>query len=151
MLKHACAKINDFDTCPRLVLEQHIFWFDVGMDDVIFPEENKGIQDLNSESPNMRHLNWLEMIELHQVKQADTKQFRHDANMFSKHDEVLNSYNVFLVIDIFLLCPHQDVYLIQGELHMLLFWLDYLDGNRLFVLMVKCSHDLSKCPTSQTL
>jgi hypothetical protein len=41
--------------------------------------------------------------------------------VFLEHDKVLDAQDVLLVFDVFLLCFHQDVYFVEGQLHVLLF------------------------------
>ena len=52
------------------------------------------------------------MVGLDQVVQADAEQLCYNADMFPEYDEVLYPHNILLIIDILLLCPHQNVYLV---------------------------------------
>jgi len=69
--------------------------------------------------------------------------------VFLEHDEVLDSQDVLLVLDVFLLGLHEDVYLVQGQLHVLLLRTDYLDGNVLLCLVVEGFDDLAESAAAQ--
>ena len=112
MAEHTRSEIDEFDSSFGFVFEEDIFWFEIRVDDGVFSQKYQGIQDLNRESSNMLHFNWSEMVGLDQVVQADAEQFCYNADMFPEYDEVLYPHNILLIIDILLLCPHQNVYLV---------------------------------------
>ncbi len=68
--------------------------------------------------------------------------------MSPENYEILDSNNILLIIDVFLFCSHEDVDLIEGKLHMLFFWLYYLDSNCLFVFVIECFDDFTKSATA---
>lgn len=151
MLEHTSSEINQLDAGPGLILEQNVFGFDVRMDDIVLPQKHEGIEDLDGEGTNMRHFDRLELIKLHQLVKTDAEQLSYDANMFTKNNEIPNANDVFLVVDILLFGSHQDVDLVQGQLHVLFFRFYYLYGHCLFVLVVEGFHHLPECATTQTL
>lgn len=71
--------------------------------------------------------------------------------MFFEHDKIFNAENVFLVLDVFLFGFHEDVDLVQSQLHVLLFWTDYFYCDVLFGLVVECLNHFTKSPASQRL
>ena len=62
MLEHAGAEIDELDASPGFVLEEYILGFNIGVDDIIFPQENQGIEDLDGEGADMGHLDGLELV-----------------------------------------------------------------------------------------
>ena len=79
MAEHTRSEVDEFDSSFGFVFEEHIFWFEIRMDDGVFSQKYQGIQDLNRESSNMLHFNWSEMVGLDQVVQADAEQFCYNA------------------------------------------------------------------------
>lgn len=65
--------------------------------------------------------------------------------MFLENDEILDSKNVFLVLNVLLFGLHEDIDLVEGQLHVLLFWTNYFDGNLLLGFVIKCFDNLPKC------
>lgn len=119
VLEHASAEIDELDASPGLVLEQDVFGLDIGVDDAVLPEEDESVEDLDGEGADVGHLDGLELVELHQVVQADAEQLGDDADVASKHDEIFDPDDVLLVVDVPLLGAHQDVDLVKSQLHVL--------------------------------
>lgn len=113
MLEHARAEIDQFYACARFVLQQYVLGFDVGVDDPVLFQEYEGVEDLDCECADVRHLDRLELVQLHQVVEAYAQQLGYDANVLAEYDEVLDSYHIFLVVDVSLFSTHQDIDLVQ--------------------------------------
>lgn len=145
VLEHAGPEVDKLDARPGLVFQQNVLRLYVRMNDTVFSQEHQGIQDLYRECADMRHLDWLEVVGLHEIVQADAQKLSHDADMLPEHNEVFNSYNIFLVVNIFFLGSHENVYLVQCQLHMLLLGLYYFNCYCFLVLVVECLHNLPKC------
>lgn len=79
------------------------------------------IEYLNGKGPDIRHVKRCEVVRLQQLVQTHGEQLSDDADVFLEHDEVLDAQDVLLVFDVLLLCFHQDVYFVEGQLHVLLF------------------------------
>ena len=79
------------------------------------------VKYLDRKGPYIRHIQRRKAIGLQQLIQAHGEQLSDYTDVFFEHDEVLDAENVFLVLDIFLLGLHEDVDLVEGQLHVLLF------------------------------
>lgn len=99
----------------------------------------------------MVHFDGAEVVGLNQIVEADAEQFGHNADVFPEHDEVLDAHDVLLVVDVFLFGPHQDVDLVQCQLHVLFLRFYDLDRDRLLVLVVKGLDHFPERPAAQAL
>ncbi len=91
------------------------------MDNLNLLQVGQCIEYLNGKGPDIRHVKRCEVVRLQQLVQTHGEQFSDDADVFLEHDEVLDAQDVLLVFDVFLLCLHQDVDFVEGQLHVLLF------------------------------
>ena len=57
--------------------------------------------------------------------------------MSSKNYEILDPNDILLIINIFLLSSHQDIYLIQSQLHVLFFRFYNFNSHDFSIFMVK--------------
>ena len=71
--------------------------------------------------------------------------------MSSEYNKVFDAQNILSIFYIFLLDTHQDIYLIQSQMHLLSSSSYYLYCHILTSFVVKCSYNLSKSTSSQTL
>lgn len=67
MLEHAGAKIDELNPGPRFVLEQYVLGLNIRVDNIVLAQEDEGIQDLDGEGADVRDLNGVELVQLHQL------------------------------------------------------------------------------------
>lgn len=68
--------------------------------------------------------------------------------MFTKYNEIFYPYDILLVIDVLLFSTHQDINLVECQLHMLFLRLNNLNRHGLLILMIESPHDLPEGPTT---
>ena len=114
MAEHTSPKINHFYSSFSFIFKENIFRFKIRMDNIIFFKEGKSSQYLNGKSSNVVHLDRLEIIQMHKFIETDTKKLGNNADMFPEDNEIFDSYNVLLILDILLFDSHQNINFIQG-------------------------------------
>lgn len=70
--------------------------------------------------------------------------------MLSKHDEIFYPNDVFFIVNVLFLGPHQDVDLVESQLHVFLLGLYDLYRHRLFVLVIVRFDHLPEGSAAQT-
>lgn len=83
-----------------------------------------------------------EVVGLDELVEVGGEEFGDDADVFAEDDEVLYAQQVLPVLYILFLYLHQDVDLVEGELHVLSPCTHDLHCHCLTVLVVECLHHL---------
>ena len=91
------------------------------------------------------------MVCLQQLVKIGRQYLSDDAYMLPEDNEILDSQQIFAIFDVLLLDLHQDVDLVQRQLHVLPPRPDYLHRHHLARLVVKRLDDLTKRTPPQTL
>ena len=103
------------------------------------------------EGSDIVEIEGLEVVGLDELVEVGGEEFGDDADVFAEDDEVLNAQEVLPVLYILLLYLHQDVYLVQRQLHVLSPCTHDLHCHCLPVLVVECLHNLPERPPSKAL
>jgi len=147
--KHARSEVNYLDPHFPLLLHQNVLRLDVRVHHIQVLEESEGEKNLNSESTHILRVQGPEVVALEQLIEVCPKQLSDDANMSSKNYEILNPQNILSVLYILLLNAHQDVDLVERQMHLLPARPHHLHCHVLSRLVVESSHHLPERPPPQ--
>lgn len=151
MGEHAGAEVYDFDSHFSLLLHQNVFGFDVRVNDPELFEEGQREQDLYGEGLDVEGIERFEVVALQQLVEVNSQQFSYDANVSAKHNEVFDPKNVLPVFDVLFFDAHQDVDLVEGQVHLFPPCPHDLHGHHLGSLMVVGLDYFSESPSAEPL
>lgn len=149
--EHTCPEVDYLDAHLRLVLHQHVFRLQVAVDHSQLPEKRQRGKQLYRKSSNVIQIKRPKVVCLQQLVKIGRQYFSDDTDMLPENDEVLNPQQIFAILYVLLLDLHQDVNLVQSQLHVLPPRPDDLHRHHLPRLVVERLDDLTKRAPSQTL
>mmetsp|Transcript_24009 Transcript_24009/g.42929 ORF Transcript_24009/g.42929 Transcript_24009/m.42929 type:complete len:303 (-) Transcript_24009:952-1860(-) len=139
------SQVDHLDAALRGVLEQHVLWLQVTVDDVLLPKETQRRQELNGETADEPQRDSLEVVVLDEFVKVDAEQFEGDTKVIPKVEVIHHVHDVGGALEVLLPDVLQDLHFHKRLMVESLLVANYLQSHTSIVgLEVSRSDNLSE-------
>jgi hypothetical protein len=97
------SEVNYFDAWLVWLPQQNVFWLQIAVNNVIFPQKSERDQQLDSKSSHQRFTDTLEVIKFDEFVQIHRQEFKWNDEMLAENKTFDDAHHVVLVRRVFIL------------------------------------------------